>query len=36
MAKRKVEVSQHARDCVTLAEKIAFSLMVREKLETQQ
>jgi hypothetical protein len=31
MTKRKVEAPQHARDCKTLAEKVAFSLMVREK-----
>ena len=33
MAKRKVEVPQRARDCVTLADKISFSMMIREKLE---
>lgn len=33
MTKRKVEVPQHARDCKTIAEKVAFSLMIAEKLD---
>jgi hypothetical protein len=31
MTKRKVEVPQRARDCKTLAEKVAFSMMVGEE-----
>jgi hypothetical protein len=33
MTKRKVEAPDRPEDCVSIAQKVAFSLMVREKFE---